>query len=360
METKAQHGYLILADISGYTSFLAAVELEHAQDVLRELLELLVHQLTPTCTLVELEGDAVYVRAPELRIINGQTLIDLIEATYAAFKDRVEAIRWRTTCTCNACRLIPTLDLKFITHHGDYVLQSIAGVEKPVGSVVNLTHRLAKNRVKESTGWNAYALFTAPALVHMQVVPEGMHEEIETYEHLGEIKTHSIDLLSRYQTMLESRRVALERADADLVFAIDIAAPPAIVWDYLNDPFKRKEWEHITINAMWSGGRRGIGSQNHCMHGKNVTVQTIVDWRPFDYYTYESTGPMAKEKNMFRMTYRLAPTPTGTHLEMYGRQLIPTNRWLARLMCNVMFRMVDMASDYRRLKMLIEKEMAKQ
>lgn len=51
METKTQHGYLVLADISGYTSFMAAVELEHAQDVLSKLLELPVHQLTPTCTL---------------------------------------------------------------------------------------------------------------------------------------------------------------------------------------------------------------------------------------------------------------------------------------------------------------------
>ena len=30
METKTQHGYLVLVDISGYTSYLAATELEHA------------------------------------------------------------------------------------------------------------------------------------------------------------------------------------------------------------------------------------------------------------------------------------------------------------------------------------------
>jgi len=71
MENKTSHGYFVLADISGYTSFLAAVELEHAQQVLSELLELLVRRLTPTLTLVELEGDAVYGSVP----VTGETLI---------------------------------------------------------------------------------------------------------------------------------------------------------------------------------------------------------------------------------------------------------------------------------------------
>ncbi len=42
MENKTQHGYLVLADISGYTSFLAKTELEHAHEILTELLNLIV------------------------------------------------------------------------------------------------------------------------------------------------------------------------------------------------------------------------------------------------------------------------------------------------------------------------------
>src|SRR3970282_268356 len=113
METKTQHGYLVLADISGYTSYLAGTELEHSQEVLTELLELIVARLTPTLTLSKLEGDAVFASAPEARFSRGEALRDLIEATYVAFGDRVEGIRRHTTCTCNACRAIPTLDLKF-------------------------------------------------------------------------------------------------------------------------------------------------------------------------------------------------------------------------------------------------------
>jgi hypothetical protein len=42
MESKTQQGYLVLADISGYTSFLAGTELEHAEDVISALLETIV------------------------------------------------------------------------------------------------------------------------------------------------------------------------------------------------------------------------------------------------------------------------------------------------------------------------------
>ena len=48
MDTKTQHGYLLIADISGYTSFVAGTELEHAHEILTELLELLVTRLRKT------------------------------------------------------------------------------------------------------------------------------------------------------------------------------------------------------------------------------------------------------------------------------------------------------------------------
>ena len=62
METKTQHGYLVLADISGFTWYVAGTELEHANEILTEVLELIVARFTPTLTLSKLEGDAVFVK----------------------------------------------------------------------------------------------------------------------------------------------------------------------------------------------------------------------------------------------------------------------------------------------------------
>ncbi len=90
MDAKTQHGYLVLADISGYTSFVAATELEHAHEILTELLELILSRFTPTLTLSKLEGDAVFAYVPEAKLRRGETLLELIEATYVAFRDRRE------------------------------------------------------------------------------------------------------------------------------------------------------------------------------------------------------------------------------------------------------------------------------
>src|SRR5215813_8269008 len=178
MESKTQHGYLVLADISGYTSFLAGTELEHSHEILSDLLELIIHSFKPLLTMSKLEGDAVFAYASETKIPRGETLLELIEATYVAFKDHLDQTAHRTTCTCEACRRIPTLDLKFIVHHGDYVLQRVAEVTELVGSDVNLAHRLMKNHISEETGWRAYAMFSERALEHMGVRPAQMYTRV--------------------------------------------------------------------------------------------------------------------------------------------------------------------------------------
>ena len=51
METKTQHGYLVLADISGFTSYLVQVELDHAHEILTDLLEAIVGQFRTLLTV---------------------------------------------------------------------------------------------------------------------------------------------------------------------------------------------------------------------------------------------------------------------------------------------------------------------
>ena len=67
MSTVTQHGYLVIADISGYTSFVAKTELEHSHEILSELLGLLVEKFKPLMTISKLEGDAVFAYAGEER-----------------------------------------------------------------------------------------------------------------------------------------------------------------------------------------------------------------------------------------------------------------------------------------------------
>jgi hypothetical protein len=293
MDAKTQHGYLVLADISGYTSYLAGVELDHAHEILTDLLEAIVGKFKQVLTISKLEGDAVFAFAPEAILTRGETLLELIENTYMAFCDRRDSSHRRTTCECRACQNMPHLDLKFIVHHGDYIVQQVSGIRELVGSDVNLAHRLMKNHVSEATGWKAYALFTERGLEHLGLRPADLHAQTEAYEHLGDVLTQSYDLRARREELLNARREVIEPQDADYIVTCEYPAPPAVVWEWLTEPRRRTLW---TPHAKWRRGdrprgRTGVGALNHCDHGKTTTLETILDWRPFDYFTARSEDP---------------------------------------------------------------------
>ena len=311
MSAITQHGYLVIADISGYTSFVAKTELEHSHEILAELLELLVHRFQPTMTISKLEGDAVFAYAPREVFARGGTLIDFVEAIYVAFRDKQLSMKRATTCTCNACRNIPTLDLKFFLHCGDFIQKKVADIKELVGSDVNLIHRLTKNHVSEATGWRAYVLFTEQCLSDIQVKLDDAHVQMEVYEHLGEIKTYNFNLHQRYKDITEARRIVLEEKDADIIMRVDFPTPPAVTWEWLHDPDKRNAWHggHVT----WSAGdrpqgRAGIGSSNHCAHGKSISTEVMVDWHPFEYFTAHS---FENGKQTFTETMRFEALPDG-------------------------------------------------
>jgi hypothetical protein len=297
MNTSPQHGYLVIADISGYTSFVAGTELEHSHEILSDLLGTICEKIETLLSIHKLEGDAVFAYVPEASILRGETLLEMVEATYVAFRDRQASIKRATTCTCNACRNIPSLDLKFILHHGDYIIQHVRDIVELVGSDVNLVHRLLKNKLAESTGWRAYAMLTEPCLAHLKLDLETAHVLVEKYEHFGEVKTYNIDLHQRYREITEERRFMIDEKDADVIFRVDFRTPPPVTWEWLQDPVRRNLW---TKGVQWSmgdrpRGRAGKGASNHCAHGKGMSTEVTVDWRPFEYSTIESFENGAKK-----------------------------------------------------------------
>ena len=335
MSAIPQHGYLLLADISGYTSFVAGTELDHSHEILSDLLETICVQIEKLLTIHKLEGDAVFAYVPEMTIARGETLLELIESTYTAFRDRQIDIKRATTCTCKACQNIPSLDLKFILHHGDYILQQVRGIREMVGSDVNLIHRLAKNHVSEATGWRAYLMITVSCLAHLDLKLEEAHEQMESYEHLGEIKTLNIDMHRRYAELKEARRVFLTEEDADFQFTVDFSTPPPVTWEWLMDPRRRNLWS--TSVHWYSGdrpkGRAGNGASNHCAHGKSVSTEVTVDWRPFEYSTFDS---YENGKKKFSETFRLEPLPDGgTRVTNFSRVYVPLPRSLRRVLARM-------------------------
>jgi hypothetical protein len=353
MSSPTQHGYFLIADISGYTSFVAGTELEHAHEILTDLLETICGRIQTLLTIHKLEGDAVFAYAPESRIQRGETVLELIESTYVAFRDRQSTVQRATTCTCRACRNIPALDLKFIAHHGDYILQKVVNITEMVGSDVNLVHRLLKNHTSEATDWKAYALFTEKSLEHLGVQLENTHTQRETFEHLGDVITHSIDMHARYDEIISARRVVVEEKDADVVIHVDFPVGPPRTWEWINDPTRRNQWSN---GREWSRGlrprgRTGTGANNHCAHGKSVVTETILDWHPFEYATFQS-----KEhgKDVVTETTHLTLLPDGrTRLSDRMIFIMPLPWWLrkplARFMIKRMFKYEQALNEAARL-----------
>lgn len=278
-------GYLVLADLTGFTPFVASAEIEHAQGILSNLLDLLRRRLTPTLTLAEVEGDALFLYVTDDHMTRGETLMDLVESTYVAFRDRIGMAARNTVCPCAACRMIPTLDLKFVAHWGEFVLQEMGGPPKPFGSCVNLVHRLLKNDVTENTGWRAYALFTDDALRRMGVTPEGGYQQTLEYPHLGECTVSAVDLRSRFDALTSERTSFLADEEAHFVVRRSYPLPRARLWELMTDIEQRNAWEVGSDLAAVTRplGRVTRGAKNHC--AASGFIEELLDARPFDYFT---------------------------------------------------------------------------
>jgi hypothetical protein len=70
------------------------------------------------------------------------------------------------------------------------------------------------------------------------------------------------------------------------------------------------------VEVIAPGNRRGVGAVNHCMHGKNASIEELLDWRPYDYLTLRNTVPTPVGPVSFLQTTELEPTPDGTILHL--------------------------------------------
>src|SRR5437016_2070046 len=84
-----RQGYFIIADVSGYASFMTGSEFEHAQAIMEELTNLVVSHAKVPLRLVKLEGDAVFCYIPAEDLPEPDRLLDHMEACYFDFLDHL-------------------------------------------------------------------------------------------------------------------------------------------------------------------------------------------------------------------------------------------------------------------------------
>ncbi len=192
MKTHTEDGVLVLADISGFTEFVTATELEHGPAIIAELLGEVMRELSPPLPIQEVEGAAVFALGADEAVGSPDTLFGTLEAAFAAFKSRQRELAADETCPCRACSSVESLDLKIVTHHGRYLRQMVGDRSQAAGVDVILAHRLLKNGV----GRRAYLLLTEAALRWAGVDPAaaGLDAHTERYEHFGDVRCFVRDL----------------------------------------------------------------------------------------------------------------------------------------------------------------------
>lgn len=329
----ATNGCIVIADITGYTAYLKGSELEHAEDSLRSLLQVMIEHTKSPLVISRLEGDAVISYAPQGSFLQGQTLVELLENTYVAFRQARQRMRLNTTCTCNACQNVPNLDLKFFVHHGSYVLQQMPNYTELVGNDVNVVHRLTKNRIVEQTRLRAYAAYSEQAVEALQLgeFAAELHSHRESFADVGEVQLYVQDLAPVWQRERERRRTVVAEAEAGFVIELEIPAPPPLAWDYFTKPEYRKIMQGAESMPVENRtmGRTAEGSVYYCAHGGMTVPQPVLDWRPFDYYTYETQMPMGLA---CVITIRFDPIDEGRATRVVGLMGKPQGGLLPRLL----------------------------
>ncbi|HEY9009798.1 MAG TPA: DUF2652 domain-containing protein [Devosia sp.] len=313
-----QQGYFLIADITGYTHYLSESELDHAQQTLTALLNLLIQHTKPPLIISRLAGDAVISYGLAEGFLQGQVFVESIEDTYVSFRRMVELMVHNTTCPCNACRNIGLLDLKFFVHYGQFAVQRLDAHDELVGSDVNLIHRLTKNHVTEATGLKAYMLYTEAAIRQLGLSGDAGQFIVleEVYEHLAPVRVYVQDMHPVWEAKRDALQVSIAPQDELYRLEIDIDAPPETVWEYFVQP------EHFnvllggdrTAIVELKGGRVDVGSAYQCYHGDSHVTNTVVGWHPFDDFVMQFDVPSPVAGATCLAELRLAPTPTGTRL----------------------------------------------
>ena len=148
-----------IAEISGYSRFVSGVELDHAQDIIADIMDALVRALRPPFRLAKFEGDAAFVYAPADKV-DGSLLQDSIEhANFrvpqaAAQHQAGQQLRVQSVSRYAEPRRLVRRSPRRVHPAKEIGPRGLAGRD------VILVHRLLENDVVKTFGSHAYTLYS--------------------------------------------------------------------------------------------------------------------------------------------------------------------------------------------------------
>ena len=279
-----REGALVLADISGYSRFVAQTEVDHSWSILHELLDTMVRSLSGRMDVSQVEGDAILF----ISGLSTPEVIEAVEATFIAFHRRLRDMRTVTTCPCNACANIAMLKLKFVVHHGTFSRQRLGSVEQLHGTDVIVAHRLLKNSVPSKE----YLLVTDAVL---QRLPQEMltaftpHSEDSDVGPIVGGYREIAELWTRAEAM-ERKAVLPEEAFVNSTVVVD--APVELVFMHMLRPAVMQRYLFAeSVEAVPGARGEDLGAEFHCHHGGADVSMRVVAVEPGRSITLTADQP---------------------------------------------------------------------
>lgn len=192
MENQA---LIFIPDISGFTKFVTECSIDHSNQIISNLINIIVNSNFLGLKVAEIEGDAVlfYLKGTPPK---KEEIIQQSKRMFIDFHTNLKAMERNFFCKCGSCLTASNLTLKFIAHYGVCKEVPIHNAIKLIGSDVILSHKLLKNNVPEKE----YILLSESYLKHQQsksTIEEDwvdIKSNIENFENFGEIRTKYIPL----------------------------------------------------------------------------------------------------------------------------------------------------------------------
>lgn len=186
-------GMILIADISGFTSFVRTVEPIRGVQIIRHLLEAVIQNNCLGLSVSEIEGDAI------LFYKTGEPAS--YEAIIRQFEQMSEGFNKRWKNYCAKLDVTCALELKIIVHYGEFVLYTLHGFVKLYGYSVIQAHRLLKNSVMS----RRYLLITEDYLSAIKYYDEYSYQGISQCELYGDIGKICYNFLPSTPTLFLNR-----------------------------------------------------------------------------------------------------------------------------------------------------------
>ena len=177
-------GFLLIADISGYTPFIKNHSMRnkplignkiadfwdsHADKLINTLLEEVIQNFEPVMQFNKLEGDAALFFLEEINDENQiQNIYDRMLITREKFNSKVNSLQFVQSCPCDPCQQSKNLKLKMFLHKGFFNQTEIRNNQELSGEALIFIHRMLKNKIKSSE----YFLFSETALGKLEKLVE--------------------------------------------------------------------------------------------------------------------------------------------------------------------------------------------